>query len=101
MMCVRLSAIVSGHGEVEAVPVLIQRIARQVVPGTAVNLDPVLRVPEAHLLKEGELERQVERAARKMRGRGGILVLIDCDRDGGCPAREGPTLVLHYSSSDG
>ena len=92
-MGVRLSAIVSGHGEVEAVPVLIRRIARQVVPGTAVNLDPVLRVPEAHLLREGELERQVERAARKMRGRGGILILIDCDRDGGCPAREGPALA--------
>ena len=28
-----------------------------------------------------------------MRGRGGILVLIDCDRDGGCPAREGPALT--------
>ena len=93
MMWVRLSAIVSGHGEVEAVPVLIQRIARQVLPGAVVDLDPVLRVPEAHLLKEGELERQVERAARKMRGRGGILVLIDCDREGGCPAREGPALT--------
>jgi len=93
MMNVRLSAIVSGHGEVEAVPVLIRRIARQVVPGAAVDLDPVLRVPEAHLLREGELERQVERAARKMCGRGAILILIDCDRDGGCPAREGPALA--------
>jgi hypothetical protein len=92
-MCVQLSAIVSGHGEVDAVPVLIRRIARQVVLGAAVHLEPVLRVPEAHLFKEGELERQVERAARKMRGRGGILILIDCDRDEGCPAREGPALL--------
>ena len=50
-MCVRLSAIVSGHGEVEAVPVLIHRIAKEVLPGAVVTLDPVLRVPEAHLLK--------------------------------------------------
>jgi hypothetical protein len=98
-MCVRLSAIVSGHGEVQAVPVLIQRIAREITPGTVVNLDPVLRVPEAHLLKEGELERQVERAARKMRGSGGIFVLIDCDRDGGCPATEGPALVRRARSA--
>jgi hypothetical protein len=100
-MCVRLSAIVSGHGEVEAVPVLIRRIARQVIPGTAVTLDPVLRIPEAHLLKEGELERQVERAARKMHGRGGILILIDCDHDGGCPAREGPALARRARSARG
>ncbi|MCU0913439.1 MAG: DUF4276 family protein [Planctomycetes bacterium] len=92
-MCVRLSALVSGHGEVEAVPVLVHRIAKAVLPGTMVTLDPVLRVPEAHLLKEGELERQVERAARKMRGGRGIFILIDCDRDGGCSATEGPALV--------
>lgn len=93
MTRVQLSAIVGGHGDAEAVPVLIQRIARQIAPEVMLNIDPVLRVPESRLLKEGELERQVERAARKMRGRGGILVLVDCDWDGGCPAREGPALT--------
>jgi hypothetical protein len=90
---VRLAAIVEGHGEVDAVPRLIGRIAGEVVPGSAVILHPVLRVPASRLLMAGELERQVERAARKMNGRGGILILIDCDRDGGCPAKEGPALV--------
>jgi len=93
MTCVCLSAIVGGHGDAEAVPVLIQRIAEQVMPGVVVNLHPVLRIPESRLFKEGELERQVERAARKMRSRGGILILVDCDWDGGCPAREGPALA--------
>ena len=93
MSQVRLAAIVEGHGEVEAVPILIRRIAGEFDPATVVNVDPVLRVPASCLRKNGELERQVERAARKMQGRGGILILIDCDWDGGCPAEEGPALV--------
>ena len=93
MMHVRLAAIVEGHGEVEAVPKLIHRIAAEVIPAVTVIIGPVLRVPASQLLKEGELERQVERATRRMARRGGILILIDCDRDGGCPAREGPILV--------
>ena len=93
MTPVRLAMIVEGHGEVKAAPRLIGRIAGEVVPGVAVILHPVLRVPASRLLMEGELERQVERAARKMDGRGGILILVDCDREGGCPAREGPILT--------
>lgn len=93
MSQVRLAAIVEGHGEVEAVPILIRRIAGEFDPATVVNVDPVLRVPASCLRKNRELERQVERAARKMQGRGGILILIDCDWDGGCPAEEGPALV--------
>jgi hypothetical protein len=92
MTPVRLAAIVEGHGEVKAVPRLIGRIAQEVAPGVTVIPYPVLRVPASTLLLEGELERQVERAARAMGGRGGILILIDCDHDGGCPAREGPAL---------
>jgi hypothetical protein len=45
------------------------------------------------LLKAGELERTVEFAARKLQGQGGILVLVDCDWDGGCPAHQGPELL--------
>ena len=93
MTQVRVAAIVEGHGEVEAVPILIRRIAAELDPTTAVNVDPVLRVPASSLLKNGELERQVERAARKLQGKGCILVLIDCDWAGGCPAITGPDLA--------
>lgn len=88
-----MAAIVGGHGEVSAVPILIRRIASEFDPAIVVNVKPVLRVSESRLLKQDELERQVELAARKMRGRGGIFILIDCDWDGGCPAQEGPVLV--------
>jgi hypothetical protein len=90
---VSLAAIVEGHGEVEAVPILIRRIARELNLAIMVNIDPVLRVPASSLRKNGELERQVERAARKIQAKGGILILIDCDWDESCPAKDGPALL--------
>ena len=93
MTQIRMGAIVEGHGEAEAVPVLIRRIAQRLDPAILVNVDPVLRVPASSLRKVGELERQVERAARKMQAKGGILILIDCDWDQGCPAKDGPDLL--------
>lgn len=93
MTQVRLAAIVEGHGEVAAVPILIRRIAERMDPPVFVDVDPILRVPASSLRKGSELERQVERAARKMQEKGGILILIDCDWDGGCPAEEGPDLL--------
>ncbi|MGE3311371.1 MAG: DUF4276 family protein [Limisphaerales bacterium] len=87
----RLASIVEGHGEVEAVPILIRRIARMVDPTLFIRTDPVLRVPSSRLLKSGEIERHVELAARKNAGLGGVLILLDCDD--GCPAKEGPALL--------
>jgi len=90
----RLAAIVEGHGEVEAVPVLVRRIALELDPGLVPKVDPVLRVPASRLRKEGELERHIELAARKMRGKGGIMVLIDCDWvDDACPKFDAPPLL--------
>lgn len=89
----QMAAIVEGHGEVEAVPVLIRRIAGEVAPGAVVNVRPVMRVPASRLVRQGELERQVELAARKLGGKGAVFILIDCDTDEGCPAREGPELL--------
>lgn len=93
MTTVRLAAIVEGHGDAQAVPKLVHRIAKEVTPTATVIIRPVLRVPASRLRKDGELERQVERAAREMGTNGGILILVDCDWDGGCPAREGPALL--------
>lgn len=90
---VRIAAIVEGHGECEAVPELIRRIARDIDPGFVPTVLSPLRVPASRLLKEGEMERSVDLAVRKLQGRGGIVIIVDCDWDGGCPAREGPALL--------
>lgn len=90
---VKIAAVVEGHGECEAVPVLIRRIALAIDPGFVPTILPPLRVPASKLLKQGEIERAVDLAARKLQGRGGIFILVDCDWEGGCPAREGPILL--------
>jgi hypothetical protein len=87
----RVAAIVEGHGECEAVPILVRRIARSLDPGLRVSVHPVIRVPGSRLVKRGEIERTVELLARKNGGQGAILVLLDCDD--GCPAEEGPALL--------
>ncbi len=89
----RIGAVVEGYGECEAIPILIRRIAQAIDPSFVPKVLPPLRVPASRLMKEGELERSVELAARKMQGRGGILVVLDCDWDNGCPAMDGPALL--------
>jgi len=90
---VRIAAIVEGHGECEAVPILIRRIAETIDPGFVPRVLPPLRVPASRLLKEGEMERSVDLAARKLQGRGGIVIIVDYDRESCCPAEDGPALL--------
>jgi hypothetical protein len=89
----RIAIIVGGHGECEAVPILIRRIASEIDE----SLSPVVlhpfRVHEDRLRKEAELERYIELAARKLDGNGGVLVLIDCDWSGSCPKVDAPPLL--------
>ena len=87
----RVASIVEGHGECEAVPILVRRIAQTLDPALAPVVHPVIRVPASKLVKQGEIERAIELAARKNAGQGGILVLLDCDD--GCPAEDGPALL--------
>jgi hypothetical protein len=90
---VRIAAIVEGYGECEAVPILIRRIAQTIHPGFVPKVLPPLRVPASRLMKEGEMERSIDLAGRKLQGQGGILIVLDCDWDNGCPATDGPALL--------
>lgn len=90
---IKIAPIVEGHGECEAVPILIRRIAHDIDVGFEPKVLQPLRVPASRLMKEGEIERSVTFVAQKLQGRGGIIVIIDCDWDGGCPAQDGPVLL--------
>lgn len=89
-MTVQISCIVEGHGEMEAVPILIRRIARNLYPELEVRTPRPIRVSRDKVVKAGELERRVEFAARKISGQGAIFILLDSDDD--CPAHLGPEL---------
>ena len=101
MTGMKIAAIVEGHGECEAVPILIRRIAQTIDPGFVPKVLSPLRVPASRLLKEGEMERSVELAARKLQGRGGIVIIVDCDWENGCPAEEGPLLLRRAVAARG
>lgn len=85
-----LVPIVEGEGEKAAVPILLRRMVPEIEPGRAVTVSKPIRVARGSLLKEAELERYVDLAARTHGGDGAVLVLIDADDD--CVARLGPAL---------
>lgn len=88
---ITIGCIVEGHGEVEAVPILIQRLAARLDPTLFVRFPHPIRIPKSKLIKQGELERAVELTARKVAPDGAILVVLDSDDD--CPAILGPSLL--------
>ena len=99
-MTLRISCIVEGHGEDKAVPRLIHRVAENHYSAShyselVIVTPPPIRVHRNQIVKDGELERKVELAARKIKGQGGILIILDSDDE--CPAQLGPEL-LHRAS---
>lgn len=87
----RLACIVEGHGDVQAVPILLRRLASTLDPTLNLQVEQPIRITRSKLLQTGELERAVELAARKVGSAGAILILLDSDED--CPAVLGPHLL--------
>ncbi len=86
-----IGLVVEGHGEVQAAPILVRRIATWTGFEGELLIPPPLRVHRGSIVKEGELERAVEFSARKVGEGGGILVLLDADDDPAC--KLGPELL--------
>lgn len=86
-----VNSIVEGHGEVEALPILLRRVAAAIEPSLPLDIRRPIRVQRGTLLKTGELERVVNLAARSTTSHGAVFVLIDADDD--CPATLGPALL--------
>ena len=84
-------AIVEGHGEVEAVPILIRRIAAVETPGAFPEVPEPNRVPRGRILQPEGVERYVELSARQGGPDGRILILLDADDD--CPRDLAPKIL--------
>ena len=82
--------IVEGHGEVAAVPLLLRRIACEMLQ-FEVDVKKPIRLPKQKLQKAGELERALDLATQKCEGPCGILVLLDADED--CPREIGEQVL--------
>jgi hypothetical protein len=83
-----IACVVEGHGDRQAVPLLVRRIAAELCAVHDTEVQSPLRVPRDRLLKPGELERAVSFAATRVAPDGGVLIVIGADDD--CPAELGP-----------
>lgn len=89
----RIVPIVEGHGDYEAVPVLLRRI----VVAVGADVGRPIRHPKSKLVREDGLRRAVRLAAINSRRGDGILVLFDADED--CPASLGQQ-VRQWAASE-
>ncbi len=92
----KLIAIVEGHGDVEAVRVLLRRVLQEKLQRYDVAVERSIRVPRGKLLKPGELERAVSLAASRISTTDGIVVLVDA---ADCPAELAPAMAARAAGS--
>lgn len=88
-----IAPIVEGHGECEALPALLHRIAQSVAGREALRVNSPIRVKLGSFLNDGDyFQRYVKLAAAKAAQEGGsVLILLDCEDQ--CPAELGPKLL--------
>ena len=86
-----ISAIVEGHGEVASVPLLLRRIVTEIDPLAHLHIPRPIRIGRQKIVKLGELEAAVRRAANSSGRNGRILIL--CDANGDCPAQLGSEML--------
>lgn len=96
---VLIAPVVEGHGDCDAIPVLVRRVAESLFPPVYPRVESPLRVPRNRLIKPGELERAVEYSARRVGQEGRVLIVIDADDD--CPATLGPELLRRATQARG
>jgi Domain of unknown function (DUF4276) len=84
---------VEGHGEVEALPALLHRIAPLTGFQGLLRVNQPIRVKSGSFLNDDDyFRKQVMLAgAKAAQEGGGVLIVLDCEDD--CPANLGPHLV--------
>ena len=94
-MILKIGCIVEGQGDVEAVPILIRRIAAECYPEMAIRIPRPIRVNRTQVVLPDQLEQEVKLATQKIGGKGAIFIILDSDDD--CPAQLGPALLYRAS----
>lgn len=89
--------VVEGHGEVEALPVLLRRVADELLDVPFIEVPRPFRQGRGSLVRPGGIERAVELTRRRVGGHGGVLVLLDADDD--CPADMAPQLLARANAA--
>lgn len=88
----KIVPIVEGHGEQDAIPLLLRRIAGNVNPQALVKVGQAIRVHKHQFVNNDDKLRRYVSLARLKAGDGGaIIIILDADDD--CAANKGPTLL--------
>lgn len=86
-----VTPVVEGHGEVQAVRILVRRLVGRIDASRPVTVHQPVRGHRAKLIKPDEARRYLDLAIRKLGEQpGAVLVLLDADDD--CAATLGPKL---------
>lgn len=91
-MRIRVACIVEGHGETDAVPVLLRRMVAAMDSNVELDIPRPQRFDRSKFARRpDEFTKAVLLAGAKATPLGGVLVLLDADDD--CPAQLGPDLL--------
>jgi len=91
-----VACIVEGQGDRISIPIILRRIAEREGVLDLRIVGP-FRIQRYAIVRPGELERAVERAARSLGGQGGILLVLDADDD--LPCELGPALARRAAAA--
>ena len=80
----KFAFITEGHGEIEAMPLLVRRICSEILGFYAFPTTRPVRVSRSKLVRAGEFERAVKLALSATEGNGAVLVVVDADEDSSC-----------------
>lgn len=86
-----ISGVVEGHGDRDALPVLVRRIVETIDPQVPLHVPTPIRSRKGTLIKLGGLERCVQLASGHVEEGGGVLVVLDADGD--CAGHLAPALL--------
>ena len=84
----KIQPVVEGHGEVDALPVLLRRLVTE-AQAWGIEIGKPIRKPRSKLVREIDLKKAVKLALMQQ-DCGAVLILFDGDAD--CPAELGPTV---------
>lgn len=89
--------VVEGHGEVEAVPVLIRRVLSHYAPEHQVPVARPLRVKRDGMIRAEGIERTMQLVAQQSGSGDGVLILLDADD--ACPRNLGAALLSRATAA--
>jgi hypothetical protein len=96
-----IAPIVEGHGEVEALPSLLHRIAAAEGFQGQILVNAPIRVKSGSFLNDADYrkKRLLLASAKAAERNGTVMVLLDCEDD--CPAEVGPRLLTEATAVRG